>query len=61
MSSSQLAKGVTLAIPFTPSLPANFLNGYAILNSSWLSWPVNVYDVKLLGPEAQGQEDRGSN
>ncbi len=60
MSSSQLAKGVTLAIPFTPSLPANFLNGYAILNSSWLSWPVNVFDVKLLGPEAQGQEDRGS-
>ena len=38
MSSSHVAKGQTLAMPFAPSLPANFLNGYAVLNSSfWLS------------------------
>jgi hypothetical protein len=59
MSSSHVAKGQTLAMPFAPSLPANFLNGYAVLNSSWLSWPVKIYDVELLGPGPQGHEARG--
>jgi hypothetical protein len=58
MSSSQLAKGLTLEIPFAPSLPAKFLNAYAVLNPSWLSWPVKIYNVKLLGPEAKDQEVR---
>jgi hypothetical protein len=45
-------------MPYAPSLPAHFLNGYAILNSSWLSWPVNVYDVELVGSKTQGHERR---
>ena len=58
MISSTTAKGLTLAMPFAPSLPASFLNGYSILNSSWLSWPVNVYDVELVGSKSQGHERR---
>ena len=58
MSSSTITKGIALAMPYAPSLPAHFLNGYAILNSSWLSWPVNVYDVELAGSKTQGHERR---
>jgi hypothetical protein len=59
MSISDSAKGLALATPVAPSFLASFLNGYLILNSSWLSWEVNVYDVELLGPEVQGQDRRG--
>jgi hypothetical protein len=59
MSSSKFAKRLTLEMPFPPSLPASFLNAYAILNPSWLSWPVNIYNVELFGSEAQGHERRG--
>ena len=58
MSISTLAKGLTLAMQFAPPLPAHFLNAYPIQNSSWLSWPVNVYDVELMGSKAQGHERR---
>ena len=59
MSSSKFAKGLTLEIPFAPSLPASFLNAYSILNPAWLSWSVNIYNVELFGSEAQGHERRG--
>jgi hypothetical protein len=59
MSTSKLAKGLTLEMPFAPSLPATFLNAYAILNPSWLSWPVSIYNVEILGSETQGHERRG--
>lgn len=58
MSISELAKSPARALPLAPSLPANFLNGYSILNSSSLSWPVNVYDVELMGSTTQGHELR---
>lgn len=42
----------------TSALPANFLNGYEILNMSLLAWPVSTYIVERADGQKQSHKDR---
>jgi hypothetical protein len=58
-SITEFQEVVRESIETAHTTPKLFLSAYEILNSSELSWPVNILAVRLKGHELQGHDARG--